>query len=274
MVQLPRRVAEPGSVQLDLVVGHRLPAVVIDGLAPEHLVVLGNAVLGGGCVLERTSEGHAVDVGGRRDAGHVEDGGHDVDGMGVLATQLAAARNPSGPVHDQRVGDATLVHLALPSPERRVAGDRPSPRVVVVAPWPAELVDAREGVFHRVGHEVPRPVVVGGPHGPALGAGAVVRQHHDDGVVELAQVGEVAQEAGEVVVGVSEEGGEGLHVAGVQPALVARQLVPCGNPAGSRRQAGALGDHTGRQLASERGVPPGIPSVVEATAEAVQPLGR
>ena len=173
-----------------------------------------------------------------------------------------------GPVHDQRIGDPALVDLPLPSAERRVAGDRPSPRVVVVAEGPADLVDPAERLLDRTGCDVPRPDVVDRADGPALRAGTVVRQHDDERVVEVARAVEEVDEPAELVVGVGEEAGEGLHVAGVQAPGVVGQRVPRRDPLRTGRQLRARGKQPLGQLAGE-GRPPASASHPRSNRPAV-----
>ena len=148
----------------------------------------------------------------------LEHGRHDVDGVHVLAPDLAPGGDAAGPVDDQRIGDPALVRLALPAPERRVAGDRPPPRVVVVDARPADLVDALGRLLHGAGQHVPDPAVVERPGRPALRRRAVVGQHEHQRVVELADSSSQVEHPADLRVGVGQEAGERLHVAGVDAA--------------------------------------------------------
>ncbi len=174
------------------------------------------------------------------DPGHLEDGRHHVDGVHELVAQLAPRGDPVGPADDQRIGHPALVDLALPAAERRVAGDRPAPRVVVV--------DARARRSRRCA-PAPRRSCAGtgsrpctsfsDPMRPALRAGAVVGHDEHQGVVELARRGQRVEQAAQLVVGVREVGGERLHEPGVDALLVGAQRVPRRHPVGARRQPGA-----------------------------------
>src|ERR1700733_9575300 len=107
-------------------VGHRLPAVVVDGAGPEHLEVLGTVTAGSALPAPTEHVGEAgtvemrlldaVDRLGQSDAGPLEHCGQHVDGVGVLPPQADGATT-GGKAHDARVGDATLVDLALPTLE-------------------------------------------------------------------------------------------------------------------------------------------------------------
>ena len=97
----------------------------------------------------------------------------------ICALRLDALR----PVDDERVADAAAVGLALPAPEGRVAGVGPAPRVVVEVLRPAEVVDRRQVLLERVRHVVEELVLVDRAVRPALGAGAVVGDEHDQRVL-------------------------------------------------------------------------------------------
>ncbi len=187
---------------------------------------------------------------------------------------LAPGADPRRPRHDERVGDAALVHLALPAPERRVAGDRPTPWVVVVHRRPTQLVDAGDRLRHRAALEVPRSGVVEGAVHPALGRGAVVGQDEHEGVVEPADLGEEVEDPAHVVVGVAQEGCEALHEARRDPLLVGRERVPRRHPLRPRRQLGARGEQAPFLLAGERRLAPGVPAGVEVAAVPLDPVRR
>jgi hypothetical protein len=75
----------------------------------------------------------------------------------------------------------------------------------------------------------------------ALAGGAVVGRVDDDGVVELARLLEVVDDATDLVIGVLAEAGIDLDHAAEQPLLVVRQRLPgthrvarCERPLGHR----------------------------------------
>ncbi len=178
------------------------------------------------------------------------------------------------PGDDERVARPTTVGLALPAPEGRVARPRPTPRVVVEVLRAADLVDDLEAVLERLLGVVEELCLVGGAGRAALRARAVVRDDHDQGVVELPLLLEVVEQATEVVVGMAQEAGEDLHVAAVQPACVGRERRPVGDV---RVVAGQL--RVGRQdpellLARERPLAVGVPAVIELAGVPVRPLLR
>jgi hypothetical protein len=98
-----------------------------------------------------------------------------------------------------------------------------------------------------------------------LGGGAVVADDVvDQGVIQDLQVLEGAHEPADVVVGVLQEPGVDLHLAGQHRLEVLGHVVPgrdLGRPGG---QLGVLGNHPELLLAGEGLLPQGIPALVEA----------
>ncbi len=186
----------------------------------------------------------------------------------------AAVGDSPGPVHHQRIGHAAFVHLALPAAEGGVAGDGPTPGVVVVDGGPTDVVEVVQLLFERGPQYVPRSGIVVGTTRSALGAGAVVAQHHHQGVVEVVDAVEEVDDATHLLVGVAEHGGEGLHVAGVHALLILAERVPGRHPLGSGAQLGGGRQEPGLGLAAEHLVAPLIPPLVEAAAVVLEPRGR
>ena len=248
MVELPAVLAE-GGVPVEPVVvegpdgleGDRLPSVVVEGPAPEHLEVLRRAV-GRGVGASRGEHGgeadavdrglgHVLDGGGKLDAGQLQHGGEDVDGVGELpAHPTAWTRAGPWPAHDAGIGHPALVDLALPSLEGGVARHGPAPGVVVVGGRAAQLVDApfQFGRARRV--DVLQPVVVDRPAHATLRAGPVVRHQDDQGVLAVADPVQEVEHPGQLGIGIGQETGEALHEPGRHPLLVGRQVVPSPAP--------------------------------------------
>ncbi len=283
VVQLPRVVVGVRHRLVEhRVVDDRLPAVVVQGAAAEHLEVLRVAAARRGRIVERAREGHAVDrclrdavdLVGRLDAEHVEHGRRQVDRVHVLAAHLAPGIDACRPRDDERVCDPTLVDLALPAPERRVAGHRPAPWVVVVCRRSADLVDAGDGLRDGAAGEVPRAGVVDRPMLPTLRRGSVVREREHERVVEPPDLLEEVEHAPEVMIGVAQEGREALHEARGDALLVPRERVPCRHPLGARRELGPLGQQPELLLAGEGRLPPRVPAGVEVAAVPLDPVRR
>jgi len=77
-----------------------------------------------------------------------------------------------------------------------------------------------------VGDVVEELPLVDGAVRPALRAGSVVGDHHDQRVVVLADLLQERDQLADVVVGVLEETGKDLHHPGVEAPLVGRQRAP------------------------------------------------
>ena len=112
------------------------------------------------------------------------------------------------------------------------------------------------------------------PSLPALGAGAVVRDHHDHRVVAVADVVDEVQHAADLPVGVRKEGCETLHEPLGQRPFPLVEAVPARDPGGARRHHRALGDDAERKLAGEGVVAPAVPALGEPPLVLLNPFGR
>ena len=128
-----------------------------------------------------------------------------------------------------------------------------------------------EALLQRLLGVVEELRLVGGAGGAALGARAVVGDHHDDGVVELALRAQEVEQPAEVVVGVAEEAGEDLHHAAVEPARLGRERVPVGDVGVVAGQLGVGRDDAQLLLPGEGLLAVGVPAVVELAARTCRP---
>ena len=131
--------------------------------------------------------------------------------------------------------------------KRGIHGQRPAHRVVVVRRRRAELVDVggHELVGLEVGRTVERDDLVERAGRCPLGAGPVVPNDQvDEGVIEDAELLERLHEPPDLMVGVLEEAGVDLHLAGQHRLQHVGELVPGLDLGRSGRQIGALGHHT------------------------------
>src|SRR5208337_434384 len=99
--------------------------------------------------------------------------------MGVLCAYLTLCFESFGPVHDERVTHAAAVGLAFPAAEWSVACPGPAPGVVVTELRAAKFVHGSQVLFQRALHIVEEQRFVDHTLRPALGTGAVIREHHD-----------------------------------------------------------------------------------------------
>ncbi len=164
--------------------------------------------------------------------------------------------------------------LALPAAERRVAGHCPAPRVVVVRERPADLVEPSEhlGWLSRI--DVQHPDVVDRALGSAFRTGAVVRDHADDGVVELSPFPQESQDAAYLLVRMRQEASKTFHEAGGDRPVPAAQGIPGRHPGRPRRQDGGRREQAERELAGKDPVAPGVPAEVEPAAISLEPAAR
>ena len=214
--------------------------------------MLGDVTFGGGGPVgaEQVAEAdavdarlrHVLDLVGRLDPHQFEHGGHDVDGVDELMADASGPGRESGrPRDDAGIGDTALVHLALPALEGRVARHGPSPRVVVVGERSTDLVQTVVHLGETGGVKIGHPDVVDRSLRSTFGAGAVVRDQDEDGVVELARLLEECHQATDLGVGVREESGEALHEPAGHGALELSELVPRRHPRRPGREACAGG---------------------------------
>ena len=139
---------------------------------------------------------------------------------------LPAGLDALGPVHDHRVGDATLPRVTLEHLARRVEREGPAGRVVVVGLGRAEHVEVLEVVLEVVRNAVHDLVLVHRPVRAALARGAVVREPDDEGVVELTCALEVVDQPAELVIGVARVARVDLGHPAHQRLLVVGERVP------------------------------------------------
>lgn len=90
---------------------------------------------------------------------------------------------------------------------------------MVVGRGAAEVVVEAQAFFDGVDVAVEELDLVDRAVGATLAAGPVIGDHHDDGVVQLARLLQVVQDAADLVVGVAEESGEDLCHAGEETLL-------------------------------------------------------
>ena len=177
--------------------------------------------------------------------GGFEHGGGDVDHVVELRANLAARGDPARPVDDRAVARSAPVRGDLLRPlVGRVHRVRPADREVVVGLRRAEVVDARG---HELGRLERRGAVedeglVEAAVDRALGARPVVADDVvDERVLEHAEVVERVDEPSDVVVGVLEEAGVDLHLAGENRLQLIGHVVPGGDlvvPRGQLRLRG------------------------------------
>src|SRR5579863_3698195 len=172
--------------------GHRLPSAVPYSPMPEHLEVLR---VPGGCrvrIGQRGSETDTMhrhlrdarDLGWRLDVEQVYHGRCEIDRMTELTPDLPGRSELCGPLNYQRVSDAAAVSILLVPLERSVPRLRPSPGYVRVAVGSADVVEPRDCVVEILAHAVEITHLVQHAERTALLAGAVVRHHDEQRVVE------------------------------------------------------------------------------------------
>ena len=189
---------------------HRAPAVVIDRAVAHHLEVLREVLARRLSVVESMDEadtldrrlGDAADRQRRLNAERLQHRRHHVDRVRILRADFTLGLDPPGPADDERVADAAAVGLALPAAEGGVAGIRPAPREVIESFGPPSSSIAARSCSTVSGTLLKNLHSFTEPCRPALRAGAVVRDQHDQRVFVLADVLEELDQLADIVVGV------------------------------------------------------------------------
>ena len=264
--------------------GDRRPTLVVDPTVADHLEVLGLTAVGGVGVIEQVGHGdaverllfEAVDHGRFGKMGHIEHGRGHVDDVVELVADLALGGEPVGPVDDGAVAGAPEVGGDLLGPLVGGAhGVGPAHRVVVVRLGGAELVDVGR---HELGglerrRAVQREQLVEGAVGRALGAGPVVADDVvDQRVVEDLELLERVDDPPDGMVGVLQESGVDLHLAGQDRLQDVRHVVPGLDLLGPGGELGVGRDHPQLLLPGEDLLPQRVPAGVEAALVLVRPL--
>src|SRR5262249_20856498 len=142
----------------------------------------------------------AIDLRWHAHADELDDGRQHVDRVSELEPDAVPVDASGRPGDDTRVGDATLVHLPLPPAKGRVPAHGPAPRIVVVAERAADLLDPLVHLVSGGWIEIDHSDVVDRAGGAALGTRPVIGDHHDDGVVAVAEFGEEVEHPANLLV--------------------------------------------------------------------------
>lgn len=150
--------------------------------------------------------------------------------MHILVARAALGTEPGRPVDDERVRHPALVSIPFEALERRVARPGPTPRVMVVGPRSAEIVDALEILLEALWDEVKEVLLVERSLGPTLRGRTVVAHDDDNRVVRLVELLNEVKYPRHLRVGVGEEARIDLHHSGGQASFVCVQRLPGGDP--------------------------------------------
>ncbi len=264
------------------VIGDCLPARVPEAAVAEHFEILrlgarwrvglGEAA-GKAFALDRHLR-TAGDLGGRADADHLEQGGDEIDGVNELMAQLATGRNLFRPGDHQRVADAAAMGVLLVAAQRRVGGHRPAMREVRVRIRTADAVDARELFRHRFRAEVVGAHRIDHAERAAFLAGAIVREHDDQGVVADAGGVEERDQARQMLVGMVEHAGISRLQPGEDLSLLRAVGVPRLHTVIARRHLCLRGNEAHGLLARHPLFAFHVPAVGEQRIVALDQVGR
>ena len=173
-------------------------------------------------------------------------------------------------MHHQGHVHTALVGVLLVPLEGAVAALGPAPRVVGVRVGSADVIEAVHDVVWVVDDAVEVLHLVHDPERPALLGGAVVGQHDQDRVVELAHLAQPVDEPADLIVGVVQERGEGFLQAAGEAAMAVGQLCPRLHAGVAGRELGAFRYDALRELALVPPLTHHVPAFVEAPAVLVE----
>ena len=189
------------------------PAIVVDGTVPEHLEVLGVVVARLCRLVEGLGKAHPVDwrlahtpdaLRGFHTQGF-QDRRDEINAVGILLPDLTSRLDALWPGYDARIGGAAPIGFALPALEGGVAGIGPAPRVMVAGFHAAKFIQHFEIILEFLLHIVEEEHFVQRTNRPAFGAGAVIGDHDDQGIIQLAYLFQEFKNPPKMIIGEAEK---------------------------------------------------------------------
>ena len=248
-----------------------LPPFDPDGTVAEHLVVLPLLAIRRIGIVERVEHGRSVHrllldavVAVRHgQLGRFQNRRGDIADVVILAADLAFAPDALRPVDYQRVRLAAAMLALFEIAERRVAGHGPAGVVVRVGRLvsPAGVVP-HAGIERRL-HPVQHVGLVERARKTTFAAGAVVRGHEDQRVVQLTDPLQILDHASDLIVHVLHLGREDLHLTRVKQLLVVTERIPGLDLTDPLRQLRALRDDAEADLVLQDHLARLVPAHVE-----------
>ena len=233
-----------------------LPAVVPKPAMTEHLEILRLGARGRVRIGERFHETLAfqrhlfisADRQWRLNTDHIQKCRHKIRGVDELMAQFALGLDPLRPRDHERIANAAAMGILLVAPQRRVGCHRPAQRKIRMSVRPADIVDALQFFRDRLRAKIIRPHRVDKTQRPALLAGAIVGQHHNQRVVPHARGFEECDQPREMLIRMIEHSCKCRLKAREDAALVFAVLVPGFDAVITRRHPGLLRHKTHRLL--------------------------
>ena len=218
---------------------------------------------------------HLLDALHRRRRLHtdqVEQRRRDIDRMMKLRADRAALRcgDRCRPVNDQRVANTAAVRGPFVAFVGRVAGHRPTPRIVTVRSNRANIVEPLDRFADVLLETVVETVVIKLSRRLTLPARAVVAEQDEDRIVEPGALVEEVDQPPDLLVGVFEERRKRLLQPGRESPLVIGQLIPRLDARVARCQLGPRRNNPALDLPLVHAFANDIPALVELPAPAQQ----
>ena len=194
--------------------------------------------------------------------------------MVILRVDPATRQIPVRPAHDQRCPDAAFEGVCLVPLQRCIARLRPAARVAAIRLRTSDAIDIGEKLVDRRRSEIRVTANVQPAFDRTTGRCAVVRQNHDDRVVELVLRFQERDQTAHLPIRVFEEAGVGFLPACREAALVVREFIPCRHVRIARREPRPVGHDTDVELTIEALGPNLVPAAVVHSAIAVHVVRR
>ncbi|ASR37320.1 hypothetical protein BAY61_22555 [Prauserella marina] len=101
---------------------------------------------------------------------------------------------------------------------------------------------------------------------PATGTRAIVGQNQEDSIVKFIDTAEKVQNFADLLIRMSQEAAEDLHLAREYMFHTRRQVSPRRNPRRATMKAGSIRHHTEFQLSVKEVISPLLPARVEISS--------
>ncbi len=134
--------------------------------------------------------------------------------MGELRALPASGGNALRPANNERVGNAAVEDVALPTFEGCVASHCPASSVVSVGVFGAPFIVMFQIGFKRVWYAIEKQVFVERSKETTLTGSTVIGNEHDQCVVQVTKFIPARPQAPDVVISMGKEGSENFHLAG------------------------------------------------------------
>ena len=150
--------------------------------------------------------------------------------MQILRAHFAFRGKFFRPVHNQRVGHATLVSFTLPSLKRCVARPSPAPRIVIVRIGCAEQINSIDIFFKIFRHEIEIKHFIERTLWSTFRTRAVVAHHKNNRVIKFTHRLNMFNHSAHLCIGVRQETCVNFHHSRIKFLFVGTETRPLWHP--------------------------------------------